>query len=179
MTQDPQAQHVHQRVTLIGFVKIDFPADRRDADAIPVVGNTCNYPAEEPPVTSGISLLRLNRPKPKRVQEKHRTGTHREDISNDSPYPRCSTLEGLYSAGMVVAFHFEGHGPTIPNVDDTRVLFASLDQNLRPGRRKFPEFAFCVLVRAVLAPHHRKNPELCEVRIALQDRSDPLIFFVG
>jgi hypothetical protein len=77
---------------------------------------------------------------------------------------------------MIVALHLECDGPAIADIDDSSVLLARFDENVRAARRKFFEFFARVFIGTVLAPHDRENAELSEVRFASEDFFDALEF---
>ena len=77
---------------------------------------------------------------------------------------------------MIVAFDFERDGPAIANIDHAGIFFAGFNQNVRTGGGKFFQFFPRVLVGAMLAPHHREDPELGEVRLASENFLNPLEF---
>src|SRR5437016_383156 len=56
VSQNAEAKNVHQWIAFKAFVEINFTADGRDADAIPVVRNPRNDTGEEPPVGGDLFL---------------------------------------------------------------------------------------------------------------------------
>src|SRR5262249_39249902 len=56
----------------------------------------------------------------------------------------------------------------------SRVLTRS-DQDARPTGWKLPQVRLGGLVGAVLAPHHRKDAQLQEVRLSAESRSNPFV----
>ena len=78
---------------------------------------------------------------------------------------------------MIVALHLERNCPAISNIDNPGILFTRFHQNAWAAGGKFLQFSSRVLVGAVLAPHHRENAELGEVRLATQYFFDPLELF--
>src|SRR6266550_149627 len=102
---------------------------------------------------------------------------HRKNVSNDSANTCGCALKRLDRARVIMALDFERDCPTVANVDHSRIFFARFDQNIRAGRGKLLQFLPRIFVRAMFAPHHGKNTELREVRLAPEDFLDPLEFF--
>ena len=48
VSQDPEAERVHERVALVGLVEIDLAGDGRDAEAIAVVGDAADDAGKQP-----------------------------------------------------------------------------------------------------------------------------------
>ena len=88
-------------------------------------------------------------------------------------------MKRLDRARVIVAFHFEGDRPAIADIDHAGVFLAGLDENVRTRRGKFFQLATRVFVGAMLAPHHRKDSQLGEIRFASQNFFDLLEFFRG
>src|SRR5439155_22790476 len=78
------------------------------------------------------------------------------------------TLIGLDERGVVVALHLEDRGLAVTDVDHARVLTGPADDP-RPRGGEPPEPLPRRLVGAMLAPHHREDAELREVRRAPHD----------
>ena len=116
------------------------------------------------------------RPEAQRVQAKLRARAHRENIANDSADAGGRALEWFDRARMIVDFDLERDRPAITDIDDAGVFFARLHQNVWAGRGKFPQLAAGIFVGTMLAPHHRKNSQLGEVRFAPENFFDALIF---
>src|SRR5258705_1496103 len=79
---------------------------------------------------------------------------------------------------MIVRFHFECRGQTIPDIDYTRVFAGSL-QYLRAASRQAAQMHLARLVRAVLTPHHAEDAQLGEVRFAPKNFLDARVLFIG
>ena len=76
---------------------------------------------------------------------------------------------------MIVALDLERDGHAVADVDDTRVLLARADEDLRRlGRERF-EQRLGVFVGAMLAPHHAEDPQLGVIRSAAKNLNHPLI----
>ena len=179
MPQDAKAKNVDQRIALETFVEIDLAADRWDADAVPVVRDTGNHTGEEPPVGGDLPLATGDRPKPQRVEQKLRSRAHGKDVPNDATDTRRRALERLDRARMIVALDLERDRPPITDIDDPGVFFPCFDQDVRPAGGKFLQLFPRILIRTVLAPHDRENPELGKVRFASENFLDALKFISG
>jgi ABC-type phosphate transport system permease subunit len=86
-----------------------------------------------------------------RVENRDRTGAHREDVAQNAADTGCGALKWLDSRRVVVALDLEGHTKAIADVDDARV-FAGTLQNGGTGRWKTAQNRLRMLVAAVLAP---------------------------
>src|ERR1051326_9361888 len=115
------------------------------------------------------SIGQRDRPKPQRIQTKFRARAHRENVANNSADSGGRALERFDGAGMIVGFDLERDCPAIADINYTGVFLARFHQNVWSGGRKFFQFAPRILVRTMLAPHHRKNSELGEVRFASEN----------
>ncbi len=77
---------------------------------------------------------------------------------------------------MIVRFDFECDRKTIANIDDACVFFSSSNENARRfGRKPFQQRPR-VFVRAMLAPHDRKNTEFSNVGLASENTFNALVF---
>ncbi len=170
-----QAQGVHERVSLVGSVKVDVAADRRDPDAVAIVGNPGDHAPQEP-----LGRGRTQVAKAQGIGEQDRPGPHRENVADDPAHPGRRALKRLDCARVVVRLDLEGDRPAVAYVDDARVLLAGLDEHApEPG----PDMLLLggkplqqgprVLVGAVLRPHDREDPQLGQGRIPAQRSSDP------
>src|ERR1041385_8603458 len=72
---------------------------------------------------------------------------------------------------MVVRLHLERRHPAVADVDDPRVLARPLP-HARPARRELAEVNARRLVRTVLRPHDREDPELEVIRRPPEDLFD-------
>src|SRR5882762_8982038 len=79
---------------------------------------------------------------------------------------------------MIVRFHFECRGQTIPDIDDTRVFTWSL-QYLRTASRQSAQMHLARFVGTVLTPHHAEDAQLGEVRFAPKNFLDARVLFSG
>src|SRR5712692_2345392 len=75
---------------------------------------------------------------------------------------------------MVVAFDFEHHRETVPDINDTGVLTRPL-QNFRAGGGKLAQEAARAFVATVLGPHHREDAEFFKGRGATESPQDTVI----
>ncbi len=132
-------------------------------------------PAEQPAIRPGLRVVALDRTKAERIEREHRPRPHREDVPDDPAHSGRSSLERLNGARVIVALHLERHRPAIADIDHARILLARLDEDSRPGCWKFAQLLAGILVGTMLAPHHREDAQLREVRRPPEDRDDALV----
>ena len=149
MPQDTQGEGINQRVALVALVEIHLARDRRNAEAIAIVGNAAHHAREQ---TADLRIRQFA--EAQRIERGHRTGAHGKNVADDATHAGRRSLEGLHGTRMVVRFDFEGDGHTVTHVDNARVLFASADEDLVALRREGLQHRSGVLVGAVLRPHH-------------------------
>ena len=198
MTQHAEAKNIYQRISLETFIEINLAANCWNADAVSVMRDAGHDAGEEPPVggdlflsilcggtcvacaatTAATAVLR-DWPEVQRVQAKFRTRAHGENVSNDPAYAGGRALERLNRARMVVALHLERDRPAVADIHHAGVFFACLNQNVWSRCGKFLQLFLRILVRAVFAPHDRKNPQLGKIRFATENFFDPLEFFAS
>src|SRR5262249_45712896 len=148
-------------------------ADRRDADGVAVAADAVDDAAEE------VALARvLERAEAQAVERRHRARAHREDVAQDAADARRGALPGLDEGRAVVALDLEDRGEALADRDDARVLARPLEHT-GPARRQRAQVSLARLVRAVLRPHHREDPELGEGRGAAEDLEDARVLGVG
>ena len=116
--------------------------------------------------------------KAQRIHDGDRPRPHREDVSQDPADARGRSLVGLDERGVVVGLDLEHRDETVADVDHARVLARPLDHPLAL-RRQRSQVDAAALVRAVLRPHHREDPELGLVRLASHVGDDALVFLGG
>ena len=132
LPEHPEGEDVHQRIRAEAGVEGAFPSDRGHPDAIAVVGDALDHPADDPPI--GRAGLRVvGRAEPQGVEHRYGAGAHREDVAQDAADPGRRPLEGLDIAGMVVRLDLEGGRPAAADVDDARVLARSDQDPLASG----------------------------------------------
>jgi hypothetical protein len=105
------------------------------------------------------------------VEQRHRPGTHRDDVAEDAADPGRSALERLDGGGVVVALDLERDRLALAEVDDAGVLARPLE-NAGRGRREALEERRRVLVGAVLGPEQREDGELEVVRLPGEQFAD-------
>ena len=111
----------------------------------------------------------VERAEAQRVQQRDRPRAHREDVAEDAADAGGGALKRLDERGMVVRFDLEDGREAVADVDDAGVLAGPL-QHLRTLGRQLLQMHARALVAAVLAPHHREDAELGEVRLAAEER---------
>ncbi len=81
--QDAEAQHVDQRVALVGLVEDGLAADVGHADRVAVAGHAADHALGDPPAAGVVEGA-----EPERVHQRDRTGAHGEDVAEDAARPR-------------------------------------------------------------------------------------------
>ena len=161
--RDADAHRVDQDVAVVGAVEGALAADGRHADAVAVAADAGNHAADQVP---GLRMRRIA--EAQRVEQRHRPRTHGEHVAQDAADAGRRPLVGLDERRVVVALHLEDRDQTVADVDHARVLARAAHH---PGRlgRKLAEMDLRGFVGAVLAPHHREDAELDQVRRPAQD----------
>src|SRR5258708_22788599 len=101
----------------------------------------------------------IERSELERVHARDRPRAPRENIAQDSADSRRRTLVRLDERRMVMAFDFEDRCPSVADIDRAGVLARPLHHQFAL-RRQLSQVDTRRFVRAMLRPHHRKNPEL-------------------
>ena len=151
----------------IRVVERDLSADGRDADAVAVAGDAGDDAFDDAPVARAVGPV--ERSEPQRIQQRDRPRAHREDVADDAADAGGRPLVRLDERRVVVRLDLEHRRETVADVDRAGVLARSL-QDTRPCRRELLEVNPRALVAAVLRPHHGKDAELGQGRLALQAR---------
>ena len=73
-------------------------------------------------------------------------------------------------------FDFEAGAPAVADVDDSGIFAGRHDHALASGEQTL-EMNARRFVRTVLRPHHRKDPEFDQVRLASQQLLQAIEFF--
>ena len=163
--EEADAHRVDEAVVRVRGVEDRVAADRRDADAVAIVGNAGDGALEV--------VVRLAEAEP--VEERDRPRAHGDDVSEDAADPGRGALERLDRGRVVVALDLEGDGLALAEVDDACVLAGALQDARRLGREALEEERR-VLVAAVLRPEEREDGELEVVRLALEQLLDTVEF---
>ena len=165
---DAEVHDVDEDVAVVAAVERRLAADRRDADAVAVARDAAHDAVDEVLHPRSVEPAEAER-----VERRHRPRAHREDVAQDAADARRRALVGLDERRVVVRLHLERDGEAVADVDDAGVLAGPLD-DARARRREGLQVDARGLVRAVLAPHRREDPELDEVGLAPEDLEDPL-----
>ena len=164
MGQQPEAEHVDQRVALVGRVEDDLAADRRHADGVAVVRRRRDT------TPSAIHRLRGSSSGPNRNGSISAIG--RAPMVKMSrrmpPTPVAAPWIRLDGGRVVVALDADGRRDAVADVDDAGVLTRADEHPGRLGREPAQMHARG-LVRAVLGPHDRVHRQLEMVRWATED----------
>ena len=144
--EDADPHRVDEARLLVAGIEAHFATDVGHTNAVAVMTDTANGSVEESPCALGCWIAEAER-----VENRDRTGAHREDIAEDAADTGCGALKWLDSRRVVVALDLEGHTQAIADVNDAGV-FARTLQNGGPGRWKTTQNRLRMLVAAVLAP---------------------------
>ena len=167
LPHDADRHDVHEDVLVVGRVEKRHPADRRHADAVAVPPDAAHDAVHEVAHARSRGI-----PEEERVEDRERARAHREDVAQDPADARGRALVGLDEGRVVVGLHLEDDGESVADVHGARVLAGAL-QDARAGGRELLQVGLRGLVRAVLAPERRVDPQLHEVRVAAEDLPDP------
>ena len=163
LADEADRHRVDEDVLVVGGVKEGHPADRRNADAVAVAADSAHDTVDEVAHARGPEVSEKEP-----VEDRERTGAHREDVAQNSAHTRGRALIRLDERRVVVGLHLEDDGETVADVHGPGVLARTL-QHARARRRELPQEGLRRLVRAVLTPKRRVNAEFHEVRLAAQD----------
>ena len=122
--QEADAHRVHEAVAAVGRVEDRLAADGRDADAVPVVGDSGNGPLERP----------VRRAEAQSVEQRDRPRAHGDDVAQDPADAGRRALERLDRGGVVVALDLERDGEPLAEVDHAGVLARALEHALARRR---------------------------------------------
>ena len=169
---DPEAEHVDERIAGVRVVERDLAADGRDADAVAVAGDAGDHAFDDAPVARAVGTV--ERAEAKRIHQRDRPRAHREDVADDAAHAGRGTLVRLDERRVIVRFDLEDSRQPVADVDGARVLARSL-QDARTGRRQLLQMDARALVAAVLGPHHGEDAELGQRRLPLHRAHDALV----
>ena len=167
LPHEADRHHVHEDVLVVGRVEERHPADRRHADAVAVAPDAAHDAVHEVAHARSRGI-----PEKERVEDRERARAHREDVAQDPAHARGRALIGLDERRVVVGLHLEDDGEAVADVHGSGILAGAL-QDARARRGELLQERLRGLVRAVLAPERRVDPQLHEVRVAAQDFPDP------
>ena len=168
---DADRHGVDERIRLVAGVEIHLSPDHGDAEAVAVIADALHHAGQQP----ARAVLR-EVAEPEAVELGNGAGAHREDVAVDAPDAGGRTLVGLDGRGVVVRFDLECAAEPVPDGDDACVLLPRLHEHALPVARQGFQPRDGVLVRAVLAPHHRVDAHLGEVRGAAQQGGNAVEF---
>ena len=161
--EHPHAQHVDQRVLGVAVVEGELTADGGHPHRVPVARDAGHHALDQP-LLAGVAGVAEEQG----VHDGDGTGPHGEDVPQDPPDPGGRPLVGLDGRGVVVALDADGHGDTVPGVDDPGVLARAHQHMGRLGGQP-PQMDPGRLVRAVLAPHDGEERQLQMVGRTTED----------
>ena len=103
-------------------------------------------------------------------------GAHGEYVANDSTDARCCALIGFNKGRMVMRLDLEHRSQAVPDVDYPGILARSLDDLGALSGQSF-EVNPGTLVATMFRPHHRKDPQLSQVRSSSQTLANLVVLF--
>ena len=127
--QQAEAQHVDERVALVGLVEDGLAADVGHADRVAVARHAAHHALGDP-AAAGV----VERAEPQRVHEGDGPGAHGEDVAEDAADAGGRALVGLDRRGVVVALDADGGGDAVAHVDHAGVLARADEHPRRLGR---------------------------------------------
>ncbi len=171
----PHAQGVDQRVPQIRRIEDDFPADRRQAQAVAVAADARDHPGQHPRRVGRVGVA-----EPERVEDCDRPGTHSQDVADNPADASRRTLVGLDETRMIMRFDLKCDGQTLTDSDHPGVL-AHADEHALTGGYVVepPQMHLGRLIRTVFAPHHRVHGKLGIGRQPTEGGDDPGVLVVG
>src|SRR5262245_49688160 len=92
---------------------------------------TCRCFRRDRWATVDFGIFVANGSEAQRIHCAHRSRTHCENVTHDSTHTSGRALKRLDGAWMVMRLDLECDGDTVTDVDDSRVLFACADEDLR------------------------------------------------
>ena len=167
---DAEAEDVDQRVARVRRVERNLAADRRNADAVAVAGDAGDHAFEQPRRARRVEVAESQR-----VEQRDRPRAHGEDVADDAADAGRRALIRLDERGVIVRLDLEDRGEPLADIDGARILAGPL-QHLRPLGRQRLQVHARALVAAVLRPHHGKDAELGQVRLAAEELHDAIVF---
>ena len=180
VAQHAEAEGVHERIALVGFVEIDLARDGRDAEAIAVVRDAATTPRRGADCWRfQQGWIRRRSDRPKRSEFSAQTG--RAPIVKMSrtmpPTPVAAPWNGSTALGWLCDSILNAMAKPVADVDDAGVFLARADEDLRRLGGKGLQQRAGVLVGAVLAPHHGEDAQLGVIGFPSQDRCNAIEFF--
>ena len=170
LVDEADAHRVDERVAGVGRGEADFSAHVGDADAVAVARYAGDDPGEQVAVAGAGQ-----RPEPQRVEQRDRTGAHRQDVADDAAHPGRRALVGLDGGGVVVRLDLHDDGLAVADAHDAGVLGALAHEQAGAVAGELPQQRPGVLVAAVLAPERAEQPQLQRVGLPAQPLDDRLV----
>ena len=187
---EAESEGVHERVAAVARLELGFAAEVGHAEAVAVAGDAADYAFDDGVVLvaltrfcvlvwiRSLAALVRNRAEAERVHDGQGARAHGEDVAQDAAHAGGRALIGLNVAGVVVRFDFEGAGPAVAHIDDSRVFARPLDDTIAFGGQAL-EMNAAGFVGAVLAPHHAVDAKLGERGGAAERRENALVLLRG
>ena len=157
---------IHQRIAGIGRIKSHLATHRRHPNAVAVMGNAGHNAFHQANV-GGI----LKWAEAQSVQQRDRTGPHREDVTQDAAHPCGRPLKGFDGGGVVVAFDLEGQ-PMAPTEIHHTSVFAGSNKDAWSLRGETTQQRPGIAITAVFGPHHTEHAQFGSIRLAAETPTD-------
>src|SRR5207249_12276090 len=179
---DAERERVDKRILRIARLEGDFAADGGNAETVSVTSDAADDAVEDAAVFRGIcfasALARSDFPEAKRVEDGDGPRAHGENVAQDAADAGGRALKRLNITRMIVRFDFEGRNEAVANVDDAGVFSRALHHEL-PACGQALQVDFTRFIGAVLAPHHAKDAQLGDVRVAAKDLLNARVLLAG
>ncbi len=160
---------IDEDIAVIALVEVHFATNGRHAEGIAIAADARHDARYQ---MAGLRMIRFA--KAERIHRRDGTRAHGEHVAQNAANAGRCTLIGLDVGRMVVAFHLEDDAIAIADVHHACVFARALN-NARSGCRKRAKPFLGGLVGAMLVPHRRENPELCEGGLASDQIKNALI----
>src|SRR5437016_359594 len=93
--EDPEREHVHQRIAVVAIFKDALAAHGRNAEAVAVMRDARHHAFHNPTIARHVQ-----RAETQGIHDGDRPRTHGEDVAQNAAYARCGALERLDEARM-------------------------------------------------------------------------------
>ena len=167
---DAHSHRIDEDVAVIGCVEVGLARHGRHAHAIAVAADPGDHAFDEM-----LHLGVVGPAEAQRIGIRHRPRAHGEHVAQYAAHAGRRALVGLDIGGVVVALHLEDRRLPVTDVDDARILSGAADHPGRLGRQLL-EMEARALVRAMLAPHHRKDAQFDQIGLAAHRVENTLVF---
>ena len=121
-----ERKSIDQNVGVVAVVEVTLAADGGHADTVAVTADAGDHAGDE------IARARMiDGAETERIERRDRPRAHGENIAQYAADAGGRALIRLDERRMVVAFHLEGHGQAVADIDDAGILAGPL-QHIGP-----------------------------------------------